>query len=215
MVTKVFSKSSRIRVLCIVLVGILCVSIHVSAIAWVRSNNIFMAMPFSTKRIFGMPFQVFNVVAIKLREPELKEDEAENEVSFEDWIYEQVNFICTEIYPDVNADYVLALIYHESRFKPDVVNSKTGATGLMQILPKWHTVRAEKLGVSLSDPTGNILTGCDILNEVYQQSGSISYALNVYAGGYAYANNYKNTKSPFERELDEILASGVLHSVGR
>lgn len=115
-----------------------------------------------------------------------------------------VDEITSTIYTDVDPLLVKAIIYHESRFDADAVNSKSGTMGLMQVSPKWHTQRAERLGVSLSDPYGNILVGCDILHELYS-SNSKSYSLNVYAGGYPYANKYMNDKSPFEKELDTIM----------
>lgn len=116
-----------------------------------------------------------------------------------------VDEITSQIYDDVDPLVVKALIYHESRFVSDVVNKSTGVIGLTQINPKWHSDRARSLGVNdLSDPYGNILVCCDILHEL-QKGNSIGYALNVYAGGYPYADAYTNTKSPFELELDEIM----------
>ncbi len=114
-------------------------------------------------------------------------------------------------YPDLDSNLIAAIVYHESRFRPDVVNKKTNATGLMQILPKWHTERAHKLGVTdLSDPYGNILVGCDILNEVVQSKKSMAYAIDFYAGGYQYADRYKNSVSPFRKELNQILEEQIL-----
>lgn len=116
-----------------------------------------------------------------------------------------VDQITTEIYPDVPADYIKAIIWHESRYKPDVINSNSGVKGLMQISPKWHTKRAERLGVDdLLDPYGNILVGCDILNEMTQRYG-FSYALNYYAGGFDYADAHMNSSSQFEKELMVII----------
>lgn len=132
--------------------------------------------------------------------------------TFEQQVISEVRRVCSEIYPDLDSDYVTAIIWLESRFEPDAVNSKTGAVGLMQILPKWHISRAENLGVSLDDWRGNILTGCDILNEIFQLKGSMSYAINFYAGGYVYADYYKATgkQSPYELLLDGIISSGTL-----
>lgn len=113
--------------------------------------------------------------------------------------------ITSTIYPDISADYVKAIIYHESRYNPDALNSATGVKGLMQINPKWHTKRAESLGViDLFDPYGNILVGCDILNELTQQH-DFNYALNFFAGGYPYADRYKNSASPFVKQLNDII----------
>lgn len=118
-----------------------------------------------------------------------------------------VDEITSEIYPDVDPMVVKAIIYQESRFIPDSVNSKSGTTGLMQISPKWHTERAIALGVGdLTDPYGNILVGCDILHELYQ-SYSSGYALNVYAGGYSYANSYIGSTSPYEKLTASTIQS--------
>lgn len=117
-----------------------------------------------------------------------------------------VDEIVENFYPDLDARYVKAIIYHESRYSPDVVNAKTGVMGLMQISPKWHIKRAEKLGVTdLLDPYGNILVGCDILNELTQKH-SFNYAMNFFAGGYPYANRYKGSTSPYVKSLTRIIA---------
>lgn len=108
-------------------------------------------------------------------------------------------------YPDLDPVYIRAIIYHESRYDPNCRNKKTNATGLMQILPKWHTKRARNLGVTdLFDPYGNILVGCDILHEISQTYG-LEYALNFYAGGYKYANRYKGRVSPYVKALKDII----------
>lgn len=121
------------------------------------------------------------------------------------WAY--AHEITAKYYPDVNPEYAFAIIYHESRYQPDVVNKKTGVVGLMQINPKWHTKRAKALGViDLKDPYGNILVGCDILHELTQKE-DFNYALNFFAGGYPYANKYRNTKSPYVKSLEEIMAT--------
>lgn len=113
--------------------------------------------------------------------------------------------ISAQFYPEVCADYVCAIMYHESRFIPNLVNPKSGTQGLTQINPKWHTERAKRLGVvDLYDPYGNILVCFDILSELTRQK-NFRYAINFYAGGYPYANAYREDISPFELELAEIL----------
>lgn len=117
-----------------------------------------------------------------------------------------VDEITHDIYNDVDPLLVKAIIQHESHFYPHLLNPSSGTAGLMQISPKWHTVRAKNLGVEdLLDPYGNILVGCDILHELYQ-SYPPNYSLNVYAGGYAYANSYAGRVSPFEKEISVIMA---------
>lgn len=140
---------------------------------------------------------------------EAKEAEVENEPEPEPLsgpaLYLQyVDEITSTIYTDLDPVRVKAIIYHESRYQPETVNKKTGVVGLMQISPKWHTKRARNLGVSdLKDPYGNILVGCDILHEM-MQGHSMDYATNVFAGGYKYANSYKNGVSPYVRDIRRI-----------
>lgn len=119
------------------------------------------------------------------------------------YVYEIAHFH----YPNIDPDHVCAIIYHESRFDPNARNEKTGVEGLTQINPKWHSKRAERLGVTnLYSPYGNILVCFDILNELAEDNG-MDYALNFFAGGYPYANRYRNSTSPFIKELDKISAT--------
>lgn len=143
------------------------------------------------------------------------EELVRSEKSFEQEVLSEVRRVCAEVYPDLDPDYVSAIIWAESRFQPDAVNNRTGATGLMQILPKWHTLRADRLGVSLNEWKGNILVGCDILNEMIQKKGSMHYAVNFYAGGYNYADYYERTGelSPYENSLNNILSSEVFEEM--
>lgn len=62
-----------------------------------------------------------------------------------------------------------AIIFYESSNRPDI-KSRTGDIGYMQVNPKWHRERMEKLGViELADGYSNILTGTDYLSELAQE----------------------------------------------
>lgn len=120
---------------------------------------------------------------------------------YDSYVYE----ITTTLYPDVEPDLVRAIIFTESRYDADAYNPNTGVIGLTQINPKWHTKRALSLGVEdLSDPYGNILVCCDILHDLYQKYTK-NYALDVYAGGYPYANVYDGTLSPHTIKINETI----------
>lgn len=113
--------------------------------------------------------------------------------------------ISEDLYPDIPPEYVCAIMYRESRFNPNYVNSRTGVQGLTQINPKWHSKRASDLGVTdLLDPYGNILVCYDILSELASKH-NFSYAIDFYAGGYPYANRYAGSFSPVARELFDIM----------
>lgn len=87
----------------------------------------------------------------------------------------------TDLYPNVDPDLIRAMIWHESRFQPNVHNGR--CVGLMQVSTKWHADRAEKLGVTdFYDPYSNILLGVDYIDEVIADCGDVGLALMIYNG---------------------------------
>lgn len=98
-----------------------------------------------------------------------------------------VDEVCA-LYPNVRKELVMGVISVESNFQQDVIGG--GAWyGLMQVDPKWHSERMDRLGVTdLLDPHSNILVGVDILSELITKYGNEAYALMAYNGGPAYAN---------------------------
>lgn len=80
---------------------------------------------------------------------------------------------------------VIAVIWRESCYQVDAVGDAGQAIGLMQIQPRWHVERMDRLGVTdLGDPRSNILVGCDILAEVIGQYG-VTGGLTYYRWGRA------------------------------
>lgn len=80
---------------------------------------------------------------------------------------------------------VIAVIWRESCYQVDAVGDAGQAIGLMQIQPRWHQERMDRLGVTdLGDPRSNILVGCDILAEVIGQYG-VTGGLTYYRWGRA------------------------------
>lgn len=95
------------------------------------------------------------------------------------------------LYPNLSTNLINAVIWRESRYDPNVKNYNGTCVGLMQLSIKWHSDRAQKLGVKdLYDPYGNILTGCDLLSELLE-SYSLEMALMTYHGGYPYAQKHQ------------------------
>lgn len=75
------------------------------------------------------------------------------------------------IYPEL----LMAIAEQESSGDPQVVNS-AGDTGLLQVNPKWHSERMERLGVTdLTDPYSNILVSADYLAELFERDGGDLY----------------------------------------
>ena len=89
----------------------------------------------------------------------------------------------------VNHLIVLGMIEKESAFGPNVIGDNGEAFGLMQVQPKWHQERMDRLGVTdISDPYQNILVGVDYFAEVLSYDRGIAWALMAYNGGTTYAN---------------------------
>lgn len=100
-------------------------------------------------------------------------------------------FEVCDFYPNVETTLVQSLIEKESNYNPDAFNKMGPWIGLMQISPKWHKDRMDRLGVSdLFNPYGNILVGVDYLDELINQTnGDVAFALMIYNMGYKTAND--------------------------
>ena len=89
-------------------------------------------------------------------------------------------------------ELALAVISRESTYKN--VNGDNGdSIGYMQIQPRWHYERMERLGVTdLTDTLSNFRVGCDLLTELIDKYGSVESALTCYNTGRPGTSNYAN-----------------------
>lgn len=97
---------------------------------------------------------------------------------------ETIRGYCEEIGEKYNIcpELLEAIIETESGGNPNAVGG-LGEVGLMQIYPKFHQDRMDKLGVySLYRPYSNILVGADYLAELFKEYGDLSTCLMVYNG---------------------------------
>lgn len=86
---------------------------------------------------------------------------------------------------------LIAMAYQESRFTPDAVGDNGNALGLLQIWPKWHGERMERLGVTdLLDPCQNVTVAVDLLAELLEQDKGLAWALMAYNMGASKANEF-------------------------
>lgn len=83
-----------------------------------------------------------------------------------------------------------AIVFYESSNKMSAKSGK--CVGYMQVSAKYHGGRADKLGVSIYDGYGNILTGTDYLMELIEEYDDVAYALDVYNGNSKAKYNHEN-----------------------
>jgi len=108
----------------------------------------------------------------------------------------------------VDRTLILSVVWGESRCK-STAHGKSDDRGLMQVVPKWHGRRMERLGVTnLFDPLQNLRTGTDFLSAL-RVTEDPARALAIYNGGFtppprshSYANSVILRKSQYDRLLN-------------
>lgn len=80
---------------------------------------------------------------------------------------------------------IMAMAYKESTYNANSVGDGGDSYGLLQVQPKWHYKRMQKLGCTdLLDPYQNVTVGVDYLCELLSRYGSIDKALTAYNKGH-------------------------------
>lgn len=120
--------------------------------------------------------------AVAVEEPDPVRDDIPLDADIQRLLYQA----CDET--GIRYELALSVIWRESRFT-NIIGDSGASVGYMQIQPRWHSDRMERLGVSdLADPYGNFLVGCDYLAEMLGKDRGIEWALMSYNGGMSYAN---------------------------
>lgn len=115
----------------------------------------------------------------------------------------------------IDSAIVFAMIDHESDFDADATGDGGNSLGLMQIQPKWHKDRMQKLDCTdLLDPFQNVTVGIDYLAECLDKGKGVEWALMAYNGGASYANKMakKGIISDYATEVlanSETLKEGI------
>ena len=145
----------------------------------VVSAAIFSWFAYTIVQTFGMECLLFSDViepAPDLNPSEIEIDEPMSPVQFIDATIEEVAR-CYEL----DSYLVKSIVYQESRYNKNAVSSDGSTVGLMQISPKWHAKRAEKLGVTdFTGIYGNLMVGCDYLHDLLQEHEDPRLALMLY-----------------------------------
>lgn len=104
----------------------------------------------------------------------------------------QLHIIQTSEAYGIDPAVVIAVIWKESTYRADAVGDGGNSLGLMQIQPRWHGARMDRLDCpDLLDPFQNVTVGIDILaGHLDSYDGNISMALMAYNAGAGGANSY-------------------------
>ena len=85
---------------------------------------------------------------------------------------------------DIDPRLILAVMFVESSYDAETIGDGGESYGLMQVQPKWHGERMEKLGVTdLLNPEQNAAVGVDYLAELIEKYGDEEKALVAYNAG--------------------------------
>jgi soluble lytic murein transglycosylase-like protein len=124
--------------------------------------------------------------------------------------------LCEEAH--IDPAVIIAMIGKESTYRADAKGDKGKSLGLMQIQPRWHYDRMEKLDCDdLLDPYDNVTVGIDFLCElVNKYDGNMHMALMAYNAGASGAKRnwfskgiYENKYSRAVMKLAEELKAGA------
>lgn len=106
----------------------------------------------------------------------------------------------------ITYELALAVIRKETGFQ-NVMGDNGNSYGYMQIQPRWHKERMERLGVTdLTDPYSNFRVGCDFLAELLSKY-TLEEALTAYNSGKPgkseYATSVMNYMDEYNRTGEE------------
>ena len=109
------------------------------------------------------------------------------DVPLEEELQNYIFKLCEE--SSIDPALVIAMIYRESSYNPETIGDNGKSFGLMQIQPKWHQWRMDKLNCpDLLDPYQNVTVGIDFLSDLFGRGKSVEWVLMAYNGGPSYAD---------------------------
>ena len=101
----------------------------------------------------------------------------------------------------ITYELALAVIRQETDFR-NIVGDNGDSIGYMQIQPRWHEDRMERLGVTdLADPYSNFRVGCDFLSELLEKY-TLEEALTAYNSGKAGKSEYATSVIGYMEEYN-------------
>lgn len=144
---------------------------------------------------------------VEAPEPEIVPEVVYFDVPLDEGLQDHIFAICEEY--DVEPELIISMICRESVYNAGAVGDGGKSLGLMQIQPRWHKDRMERLGCEdLLDPYQNVVVGIDLMAELLNKRGSVEWALMAYNGGPSYANEHvaAGKVSEYAREVMQMAS---------
>lgn len=96
---------------------------------------------------------------------------------------------------------VMAMAYRESTYRADAIGDNGNSYGLLQVQPRWHYERMQKLGCTdLLDPYQNVTVAIDYLAEqINQYGGDLAKGLTAFNRG-----SYNGTVTQYAKSVMAI-----------
>ena len=140
----------------------------------------------------------YGIVATEATEPAAKL----YDVPLEEDLQIHIINLCEEKH--IDPAIVMAMAYKESTYRTDAVGDGGNSYGLLQVQPRWHYERMQKLGCTdLLDPYQNVTVAIDYLADQIERYGDLAKGLTAYnAGSYKGAiTGYAKTVMALAEEM--------------
>lgn len=146
---------------------------------------------------------------VEAPEPEIVPEVVYFDVPLDEGLQDHIFAVCEEY--EIEPELIISMIYRESTYNIEAIGDSGRSLGLMQIQPRWHKDRMNKLGCDdLLDPYQNVMVGTDLMSELLNQRGSVEWALMAYNGGPSYANKMVKAGKVSEYAREIIAMSDEL-----
>lgn len=195
------NKQKRQAILQMIIAAFMCAAVVIPGMVAVNA-----ATEKEQAKITEQPKTAVVMVAKPVKEPVLKYwDSIPLDAHLQNYIVETSNTY--GIAPEI----VMAMIDRESEFNSTEIGDDGNAYGLMQIWPKWHYERMQRLGCTdLLDPYHNVMVGIDYLAELVDKYGDIAKALTAYNRGH-YAGTVTEYAKDVLAKAERLGETDVLH----
>lgn len=163
------------------------------------------------------PHKLVDTEPITVADVETDTEDLYFDVPLDQGIQKYIFAMCSECDScDLDPAIVTAIIWKESEFNADAIGDNGNSLGLMQVQPRWHSERMEKLSApDLLDPYQNIRVGIDYLVELYSINDDTEWVLMAYNGGPTYANNLYNEGALSKYAIDILDKADELRKTSR